>query len=260
MNDKTDSIFKKIPDLKYEEIAPEIDFSEFEKVVESRRSVRVFTDDKIPENITRRCLEIALLAPNSSNLQPWEFYWIKSADKKQKVIKACMSQPAARTAAEIFVCIARTDTWRKNNKKMLDTLLSGKTPAPKSAIQYYSKLTNLAYGFIGPFGLLSPIKHAFFTIMGLFQPMVREPITPAELKTWAVKTTALGCENLMLAFRAFGYDTCAMEGMDAHRVKKVLKLGRGAHVVMCMSAGKRAPNGIYGPRIRFDQDDFIKIV
>ena len=30
---------------------------------------------------------------------------------------------------------------------------------------------------------------------------------------------ALACENLMLALRAYGYDSCPMEGMDSKRIK-----------------------------------------
>ena len=67
-------IFKKIPELDYSEPAPEINTEEFIKVVESRRSVRVYTEENIPEEIMQKCLDLALLAPNSSNLQAWEFY------------------------------------------------------------------------------------------------------------------------------------------------------------------------------------------
>ena len=51
---------------------PAIDAVEFEKVVSSRRSVRVFNDEPIPEQVTKKILQYALMAPNSSNLQTWE--------------------------------------------------------------------------------------------------------------------------------------------------------------------------------------------
>ena len=74
-------IFKKIPKFKFEEKAVKTNSAEFCKVAESRRSVRVYTEEKIPEDVMKKCLEIALLAPNSSNLQPWEFYWVRSIIK-----------------------------------------------------------------------------------------------------------------------------------------------------------------------------------
>ncbi len=64
----------------------------------------------------------------------------------------------------------------------------------------------------------------------------------------------------MLSIRAFGYDSCPMEGMDSKRIKKMLGLPRKAQISMVISAGKRAENGVYGERVRFDRDHFIKIV
>lgn len=71
---------------------------------------------------------------------------------------------------------------------------------------------------------------------------------------WAVKSTALACENLILSLRAQGFDSCAMEGFDSVRVKKLLGLPRrGAEIVMVVGAGAGKPEGFYGPRIRFDK-------
>ena len=59
---------------------------ELVKTIKSRRSVRVFNEEKILEEDMRKCLELTVLAPNSSNLQPWEFYWVRSENKKEKLI------------------------------------------------------------------------------------------------------------------------------------------------------------------------------
>ena len=147
-------IFKKIPKFKFEEKAVKTNSAEFCKVAESRRSVRVYTEEKIPEDVMKKCLEIALLAPNSSNLQPWEFYWVKNKLKKAKLIKHCLSQPAAATAAELIVCVSRPDNWKKNNSKMLDLFDEAKKEKHKGAWQYYNKIAPLAYnqGPMGVFG------------------------------------------------------------------------------------------------------------
>ncbi len=50
---------------------------DFYSVVRRRRSVRQYTDNPVPDAVIVRALEAALLAPNSSNLQPWEFYWFR---------------------------------------------------------------------------------------------------------------------------------------------------------------------------------------
>ena len=92
---------------------------DFFDLIDKRRSVRKFSNESIPERVITKALKAALLAANSSNLQPWEFYWVKNKSKKELLKSYCLSQSAATTAQELIVCIARTDTW-KNNKKNSD--------------------------------------------------------------------------------------------------------------------------------------------
>lgn len=60
-----------------------------EDVLNYRRSVRVFDKEKHidPEKV-KHCLELATLAPNSSNMQLWEFYHITQPDLLASISKA----------------------------------------------------------------------------------------------------------------------------------------------------------------------------
>jgi nitroreductase len=249
-------IFSEVPEIRHVEKAIETDADEFEKVVRSRRSTRVFTDERIPEEVMRKCFDLTLLAPNSSNLQPWEFYWFRDEQKKKELARLCLGQPAATTAQEMVACVARLDTWKRNRRMMLEKLETTDTHAPEAAMTYYRKLVPLAYEQ-GPFYLLGPIKKLFFNFLALSRPMPRGPASKADMRVWAHKSTALACENLMLSLRACGFDSCPMEGIDERRIRKLLKLPRAAEVCMVISAGKRADNGIYGKRIRFDKSLFV---
>lgn len=233
-------------------------WDEFRKVAESRRSVRVYDGTAIPEEHVRAVLDLALLAPNSSNLQPWEFHWVRTPEKRARLVEACLSQPAASTAAELIVCVARSGTWPDMRARML-RVLDGRAGVPAAVRDYYRKLVPLVYT-VGPLGLLARLRGLAMFCVGVFKPVPREPSSRAELRTWAVKSTALACENIMLGFRARGWDTCPMEGMDSRRIKKLLSLPGDATVVMVISAGRRARKGVYGPRIRFERGLFIKEV
>jgi nitroreductase len=237
---------------------PTIDWKEFKKVIETRRSVRLFAREPIPETDVREALDLALLAPNSSNLQPWEFHWVRTPEKKAALVEACLSQPAARTAAELIVCVARTGTWRAMRARMLAAFAAQKD-VPASAVDYYRTLVPIVYTS-GPFGLAARLRGLAMFFLGFFRPVPREPASAADLTTWAVKSTALACENLMLALRARGWDSCPMEGLDSRRVKTLLALPRDATVVMVIAAGRRVPRGVYGPRLRFERALFIKEV
>ncbi len=243
----------------YYEEAPATDFDAFATIVESRRSVRRFADEPIPDAIVERCLDMALLAPTSSNLQCWEFYRVVDPAKKRALVEACLGQPAAATAAELIVAVARVDTWEQNTRDVKHILENDVWEWPKSMHAYYRVITRIAYGN-GPLGLMGPVKKALITAIGLTRPVPRGPTSRAEVVTWAVKTSALACENLILAFRAAGYDTCAMEGMDEQRIRGILGLNRDAVITMVIGAGRRRPGGIYGPRIRLPRERFIKTV
>jgi nitroreductase len=236
--------------------SPSTDAKAFKDIVESRRSVRFYSNDPIPQEVIDDCIDSALLAPNSSNLQCWEIHHVVDADKKAKLVECCLSQPTAKTAKELFVFVTRPDLWKRNNQLIIDEF-DRRGNMPESAYQYFRVITKLAYSR-GVFGVKAPIKWLFFNLRGLFQPTPRGPIGKWGMRVWGHKSTALACAHFMLAMRSHGFDTCPMEGFDEVMVKKLLGLPRGAHVTMAISAGKRAEGGIYGGRFRFDKSLTVK--
>jgi nitroreductase len=216
----------------------------------------------VPEAVMRQVLGWTLKAPNSSNLQCWEFYWVRDPEKKKELARYCFNQPAARTAQELVVAVAKPRQWKKHARKMLEVFAEAEKTGqkiPMSAKAYYSKLAPFMYtqGWLNSVGF---IKHVLFFFRGLWAVTPREPVSHWGMKVWAVKSAALACENFMLGMSAHSYDTCPMEGFDSKRVKKLLKLSCSDEVVMVISCGRRAKNGVYGPRVRFADSEFIKKV
>ena len=62
---------------------------DFYKVIRTRRSVRSFKQDPIPEEVLNRVLEAARVAPSAGNRQPWKFILVKDDALKQKLVSAC---------------------------------------------------------------------------------------------------------------------------------------------------------------------------
>lgn len=254
---ENETVFTKKLDIQYSEPAAEVSFEEFDKVLRSRRSVRVFKDEPIADSDIDKAIEHGLLAPNSSNLQPWEFFVVKTPKIKEELARYCFSQNGAKTASHLIVCVARTNTWKEHCELMLKGFRDSGEEVPAVVEQYYKKIAPAAYGLMGPFGILSPFKWLLLNGIGLTKVMARGPVWPSDLKTWAVKSTALACENIMLSLRALGHDSLPMEGYDECRVKKLLGLGRHQHLVMIIGAGKRAEGGVYGPQVRFPKEKFV---
>lgn len=243
---------------RYFEAAPEnIDIENFKAVVKSRRSVRKFTDKAIPNEVLDDCLDLALLAPNSSNLQPWTFYVVQSEPKKQQIVKACLSQWAARTAVELIVCVARTDRINEMSKKNISEFPFPEIPPLVKKYYTYIPL-NYKTGYFNAIGHFKKVSFGVARKFGKQLPVTA--YTPADSVLWASKTTALACENLVLALRAYGFDSCMMEGFDEPLVRKTLNLGDQEYPVMVIGAGERAEDGVFFPQYRFDRELFIQKV
>lgn len=236
---------------------PVIDADEFVKVVETRRSVRRFTEEVVPDAIIRRCLDLALLSANSCNLQPWEFVAIKTPEIRAEVNRACLKQNAVRTAPALLAIVARTDTFRQNAADMLDHWPEPEIPKPVRAA--FSTTMPFQYS-LGWCGLKGLYKRFLYWKASRQSPTWRGPVNRAERREWATKTTALAAQTLMLALRAFGYDTCPIEGFDRPLAKRILNLSEGEEIIMFIAIGKRAGNGIYHKRARLPNDRFIREV
>jgi len=115
---------------------------EFFETVIARRSIRKYLPNvEVPDEVVEKAIDAALLAPNSSNMQTWEFYWVKSPDKKQKLIEACLNQNAARTAKQLVVVVANVSNWKKTQKEMVRLITKdGIKNAHPLVMQYYTKL------------------------------------------------------------------------------------------------------------------------
>ena len=241
---------------RYYEPAPQnIDIDNFKLVLQSRRSVRKFTEKKIPNEVLEQCLDLALLAPNSSNLQPWTFYVVQTQEKKQQLVKACLSQLAARTAAELIICVARTDRIDEMSQRNLSEFPFPEVPP---IVQKYYKYIPYNYK-TGYFNTLGNFKKVAFKIARTMNKQL--PVTafnPADAKLWAAKTTALACENLVLALRAYGFDSCMMEGFDEPMLRQIVNLNDQQYPIMVIAAGERAEDGVFLPQYRFDRDLFIQ--
>ena len=227
-------------------------------VVESRRSVRRFTDAPIPDDVLADCLRLAMLAPNSSNLQPWEFYVIDDAGKRKRAVKNCMNQNAAKTSARLIAVVARTDVWHDHAKQILREYPD--MPVPKKVKDYYNKVVALDF-LRGPANVVSVAKWSAIQVVRRIKGPIKSPYyTFEDTKNWATNNTALAAGNLMLALRAHGFDSCPMGGFDEPAMKRLLKLSDNHHIVMMIGAGERADNGVYNTQFRFEQEQFVHYV
>lgn len=231
----------------------------FDEIVNYRRSVRIYDEHNFDSEAVSRSLQRALLSPNSSNMQLWEFYRICTPEKKKKAAYYCLNQSTAITAQELIAVVVRPDLWKKraafNYNQIKEKLPDKKSLTGLSSLNYYSKLIPMLYynDLIGIWGLCKKITQFF---VGLRKPAVRQ-VAGNDIRIVVHKSAALAAQTFMLGMAAEGYDTCPMEGFDSKRMKQLLNLPRKAEITMIISCGKRKPEGVYGPRIRVPESEVI---
>jgi nitroreductase len=237
----------------------------FFEAVQQRRSVRVFDQmGTFDGTIVQKCLEAAILSPNSSNLQLYQFVRVPEySPLKDRLAQLCMGQKAATTARELVVVLTRRDRWKahaKANSEFITASSSGEGDKKvKLARRYYRKLVPMLYW---KFPGWSFIKKLIAITQGLRNPMVRE-VSETAVRISVHKSASLACMTFMLGMKAAGYDTCPMEGFVADGLQGALGIP-ATHAPVCLLAVGRTHEdaavtaGTGGPQWRFPLEEVVK--
>ena len=218
----------------------------------SRRAVKVFEPVEISEGMREQILNAARHAPSSFNTQPYQLYWVRTAQKKSAVAKLCMGQTPAETASALVVAVADIGSLAATQESQLEWMRS-RSEFTEAKIRDYERTAKIGRILFmpGPFGLFGLVKRGLFGLVNLWKVMGMPPTSRQDLFKWATKSTSLACENLMIAAEALGINTCPMEGFDGRRLSKYLGLsGRYHEIVMVIAMGKKSQNYIETPQWR----------
>lgn len=237
-----------------------------EEVLHYRRSVRYYDSEKpLDTNKVKHCIELATLAPSSSNMQLWEFYHVTDVATVQKLSVACLNQTAASTAQQLVVFVTRQDLYKKRAEQILAFErgnISRNSPAERQAKRikdremYYGKLIPFLYARF--FGIIGFVRKIITLVVGFFRTVPRQVSEP-DIRAVVHKSCGLAAQTFMIAMANEGYDTCPMEGFDSKMVKKILGLPYSAQINMIVSCGIRKGNqGIWGDRYRVPFEEVYK--
>jgi nitroreductase len=237
-----------------------------EEIIHYRRSVRYYKELPLDTEKVKHCLELATLAPNSSNMQLWEFYHITDPEIMKELAVACLNQPTATTAQQLVVFVTRRDLFRRRANEVLELeSLNIMKNSPVERQEKRIKDRKLYYGTVMPFlysrffGILGIFRKILVNLIGLFRAITYQ-VSENDVRVVVHKSCALAVQTFMLAMANEKYDTCPMEGFDSKKVKSILKLPMGAEVNMIISCGIREERGVWGDRMRVPFDEVYKRV
>lgn len=87
--------------------------SDLLNLIQSRKSVRKYSDKHISDEDLRKILEAGRLAPSWMNVQSWKFILVKSQESKDMLSELSIGQKQVKNADAVIVCVADKNAWEE---------------------------------------------------------------------------------------------------------------------------------------------------
>ena len=198
----------------------------FLDVIQGRRSVRTYDPTvQITREEMTEILQLATLAPSSSNLQPWRFLVIDKPDLKQKLLPIAYNQQQVVEASAVIAVLGDVKSYEK-------------------AEEIYGQAVDA--GFMQEDIAKSFIERSVETYSNL-PPEVARQIVCID--------GGLISMQIMLIARSKGYDTVPMGGYDQAKFVEVFGISEQYVPVMLIAIGKATKPG--HPTTRLPIEDIM---
>ena len=190
------------------------------KAIQSRRSIRKFKSDEVPDAAIRELLDAARLAPSGSNLQATRFVVIKSPVERMR-LKECTPLPFVAHAPVIIACCIDRE-------------------AMGSTLARYRELME-AQAFAG-----TPLDDP--TLMEAAAKR-RSGMDQAAIKAYLTLNAAIAIEHIVLRAVDLGLGSCWIMMFDSAKTKRMLELDDRYDVVALLPVGYPDQSPAARPRL-----------
>jgi len=190
------------------------------EAIETRRSVKKFDPDhQMSAGEEERLLRAAMRSPTAFNIQHWRFVVVHDPALRAQLREASWGQAQVTDCSLLVIVCGDTRAWAKDPQRYW-------RDAPEA-------------------------------VRDQLVPMIRRFYDHNEqlARDEAQRSCGMAAQTLMLAARAMGYDTCAMDGFDPQRVAELIHLPEDHLISMFVAVGKP----LEGPRPRSGQLDLEEV-
>lgn len=190
--------------------------NDFNEILKERRSVKNYdTSVKISREEMEEILTVATHAPSSVNMQPWRFVVVETAETKAKLLPLVrFNQKQLETSSAVIAVFGDINNF-------------------ENAEEIYGKAVENGYM---PAEVKDEVLSAF---TAYFNAISREDMTEVVLIDGGLVSM-----QIMLAARAYGYDTNPIGGYEKDQINEALGLDKDRYIpVMLISIGKAMVDG-----------------
>jgi len=93
------------------------------EAIQTRRSVREFSADKIPKEDIEKILNMGRFAPTAGNIQPWKFLLLKNTERKEK-FKLNLEESISHKINNLEINDKEKEERKKNIKDALNKIFN----------------------------------------------------------------------------------------------------------------------------------------
>ena len=195
------------------------------EAIRTRRSIRKFKLDQIPDEKINLLLESARLAPSGTNTQPWRFIVVRDDGTKTKLQRAAHNQRHVKRAPVIIVCCADMKAFKKFPVRVDELIESGALPERTREV------------------FIPYIKKGMDTV------------TKDALMVAAAANVAIAIEHIVLQAVEIGLGTCWVRWYEDEKVKEILDMPEHVEVMALLPVG--IPDEDPSPRPRLSLDKIV---
>ena len=173
------------------------------EAIQSRRAVKHFDPlHKMTEQEIESLLALAMLSPTAFNIQNWRFVLVTDPKLIKELRNVAWDQAQVTDSSLLIVLCADLKAWAKE-------------PA-----RYWSNAPQAVQDFI------VPAIHQYYH--------EREEVQRDE----AMRSCGIAAQNIMLAAKAMGYESCPMDGFDFEAAANLINLPSDHVIAMFVAIGK----------------------
>ncbi|HVT79730.1 MAG TPA: nitroreductase family protein [Phycisphaerae bacterium] len=197
------------------------DLKPLPQLILDRRATQSFLPDPVPPEYLEAILHLAAQAPSGYNLQPWRFIVVQNAANKQRLQKAARNQGKISEAPVVIITIGLKQESRDSIRDVLEEGARRGAGNP-------AEIDQRAKGAV-------------------------ELLDRITMPVWVSRHVMVAFTTMMLAAKAYGFDTAPMEGFDPDAVRREFDIPADAEVIALLALGKRrGPDKVYPGRYGLD--------
>lgn len=196
------------------------------EAIKTRRAARAFRSDPIPDDVLQAIFRLGLQSPSGYNLQPWRFIVVKEQQNKDKLRACAFDQPQVSQAPVVLICCGDR---RVNQTEYIEEIIQ----------------LGIAAGGVND-------KYAEY-MRGAIPQLFEYKPSFESLEAWTNRHTMLAVAYLTLAAKAYGVDSCPMEGFVTAQVKEAFDIPEEVDVCCLLPLGYAdEPIKKYGGRLSME--------